>query len=80
MKPQEIKEARAAKIAEMRQINEAATAVNRDLSGEERSRFDTLDGEVRNLNARLADAERLTEYERLEERAEPINGGTFSRG
>lgn len=80
MKPQEVKEARAAKIAEMRQINEAATAANRDLTGEERRRFDTLDGEVRNLNTRLADAERLAEYERLEERAEPINGGTFRRG
>lgn len=80
MKPQEVKEARAAKIAEMRQINGAATAANRDLTGEERRRFDALDGEVRNLNTRLADAERLVEYERLEERAEPINGGTFRQG
>lgn len=80
MKPQEVKEARAAKIAEMRQINEAAAAASRDLTGEERRRFDTLDGEVRNLNTRLADAERLAEYERLEERAEPINSGTFRRG
>ena len=52
---------------------------NRDLSGEERKRFDALDGEVRGLNARLSDAEKLAEFERLEARAEPINANGVAR-
>ena len=70
----ELKETRSGKIAEMRQINESAANENRDLSGEERKRFDTLDGEVRGLNARLSDAEKLAEFERLEARAESVSG------
>lgn len=76
----DIKEMRATKIAEMRSINEAAAAASRDLTDDERQRFDGLDGEVRNLNTRLNDAERLAEYERLESRADPISGGTFRQG
>lgn len=64
----------------MRAINNAASDAGRDLSEGERTRFETLDGEVRNLNARLADAERLAEYERLEERAEPISAGALRTG
>lgn len=80
MTPQEFKEARASKISEMQQINGSATTANRDLTTEERQRFDVLDGEVRSLNTRLADAERVAEYERLEERAEAVSGDTFRRG
>ena len=80
MNIREIKEARAAKITEMRQINTTATTATRDLTADERQRFDALDGEVRKLNTRLADAERLAEYERLEERAEPVTEDTFRRG
>lgn len=74
MKLNEIREQRSGKIAEMRQINEAAGNDNRDLSGEERKRFDVLEGEVRGLNARLTDAEKLSEFERLETRGEIVSG------
>jgi len=53
MKLREMQEQRSGKIAEMREISEKAANDNRDLSGEERKRFDALDGEVRGLNARL---------------------------
>lgn len=74
MKLRELQEQRSGKIAEMRQINEQAANDNRDLSGEERKRFDALDGEVRSLNARLSDAEKLQEFERLEARGETVSG------
>jgi len=74
LKLNEIKEQRAGKIAEMRQINDKAAGESRDLSGEERKRFDALDGEVRSLSARLSDAEKLAEFERLEARADPVSG------
>lgn len=75
----ELKEQRAGKIAEMRQINEKATGEIRDLSGEERKRFDALDGEVRGLNARLSDAEKLSEFERLEANGEAVSGDAVTR-
>jgi len=75
----DLKEQRAGKISEMRQINEKAAAENRDLSGEERKRFDALEGEVRGLNARLSDSEKLAEFERLEARADTVHGDAVAR-
>ncbi|WP_127114017.1 phage major capsid protein [Shimia sediminis] len=75
----DLKEQRAGKIAEMRQLNDKAAEENRDLSGEERKRFDTLEGEVRGLNARLSDAEKLAEFERLEARGETVHGNGTER-
>ncbi|WP_299821336.1 phage major capsid protein [uncultured Jannaschia sp.] len=80
MKTQEIKEKRAAKIAELKTISTKAETENRDLSGEERTRFDALTGEVEGLNRRLTDAERLAEFERLEGRADTVTGSVERRG
>ncbi len=74
MKLNDLKENRAAKVAEMRALNEKAATGNRDLTDDERSRFDALDGEVRALNNRLSDAEKLAEFERLEASGEAVNG------
>ncbi|UWR22630.1 phage major capsid protein [Sulfitobacter sp. S190] len=75
----EIKEQRSAKIAEMTAIRDKAQGENRDLSGEERKRFDTLEGEVRGLNNRLTDAEKLAEFERLEAGGETVASGEERR-
>jgi HK97 family phage major capsid protein len=75
MKIQDIKERRSGKIAEMRSLNEKAQGENRDLSTEERTRFDALEGEVRGLSQRLTDAEKLAEFERFEASADPMHGG-----
>lgn len=74
-----LKEQRSGKIAEMRQINEAAAGESRDLSGEERKRFDALDGEVRGLTGRVNDAEKLSEFERLEARGDTVSGNHAER-
>ncbi|MEM7720741.1 MAG: plasmid mobilization relaxosome protein MobC [Pseudomonadota bacterium] len=52
----DLKEQRAGKIAEMTQIRDKAEGEKRDLSGEERKRFDALEGEVRALSSRLSGA------------------------
>jgi HK97 family phage major capsid protein len=77
MKLHDLREARAGKIAEMRAITEKAAGENRDLAGEERTRFDALDGEVRALGNRMSDADKMAEFERLEARAEPAGGGAM---
>ena len=79
MKINDLKEARAGKIAEMRAISDKAAAENRDLAGEDRKRFDALDGEVRALGNRLSDAEKLAEFERLEARADPVGDDAMRR-
>lgn len=79
MKIHDIKERRAGKIAEMRSLNEKAQGENRDLSTEERSRFDSLEGEVRGLSQRLTDAEKLAEFERFEASGDQVNGNSEMR-
>ena len=79
MKIKEIKETRSGKIAEMRSISDKAATENRDLSGEERKRFDTLDTEVTGLSARLNDAEKMVEFERLEARGDTVSGDSSER-
>lgn len=71
MKPFELKELRATKVAEMRGLIDAAQAANRDLADNERARFDALKGEVAGLDRRIGEAETLAELERRAE-AEPI--------
>lgn len=73
-----LREKRTAKVAEMRGLTDAAQAASRDLSQDERTRFDALEGEVRGLSNRITDAEKLAEFERLEERGEAVSG-TMSR-
>lgn len=77
MKINAIKETRAAKVAEMRKLNEKAQAEGRDLSTDERKTWDNLDTEVRTLSNRLTDAEKLAEFERLEASGEPAGDGEF---
>ena len=77
MKLNDLREKRAAKVAEMRAIADKAGAENRDLTSEERTKFDGLDGEVRTIEGNIGRAEKLAEFERLEERAERP-GGTHS--
>lgn len=70
MKLHELREARAKKVAELRQINEAANGG--ELSGEQRTRFDTLETEVRALDDKINRETRIAEYERTAA-ATPIN-------
>ena len=77
LKIAEMKEQRAGRIAEMRKIHEDAKGG--ELEGETRSRFDALDVEVSALNKRIADAEKLAEFERYEASAEPVSGGAAER-
>lgn len=69
-----LREKRTAKVAEMRALADAAQAASRDLSQDERTRFDALEGEVRGLSNQITDAEKLAEFERLEARGETVSG------
>lgn len=63
----------------MRTMHEEASGENRDLTTEERGRFDGLKGEVRTLGNRLTDAEKLAEFERFEARAETSTDAGMGR-
>ncbi|TPW32746.1 phage major capsid protein [Pararhizobium mangrovi] len=69
----DLKEQRAAKVSEMRAINEKALAANRDLDDGERTRFEGLETETRSLSDQIDRSERLAEFERYEERGEAVN-------
>jgi HK97 family phage major capsid protein len=74
MKLNDLKETRAAKIAEMRTINDKAMADNRDLDEGERTKFDALEKETRTLEDQIGRAEKLAAYERLEAAGERVGG------
>ncbi len=74
MKLHELKEARASKVAECRSLLDAAKG--QDLADEARKRFDTLEKEIRELDARIERETRVSEYERQSEAAETLNSGT----
>ena len=61
---------KAAKITELRAIHDKAEGEKRDLTPEERSTFEGLEGEATTLSGRIAREERLADAERLETRAE----------
>lgn len=69
----DLKETRAGKLSEMRTINEKALHDQRDLSGEERKRFDALDGEIRSLTDQIERSEKVAAFERVQD-AQPITG------
>jgi HK97 family phage major capsid protein len=75
----ELQELMSQKVAEMTKILEAAQGADRDLSGEERKRFSALEVEVRSLKNRVEDARKMTEFERLEQRGEPLGNGDQRR-
>lgn len=62
MKLHELREARAAKVRELRQISDAANG--NELGAEARAKFDTLETEVRQLDERINRETRIAEYER----------------
>ncbi|OWJ78549.1 phage major capsid protein [Haematobacter genomosp. 1] len=74
-----LRETRAAKVAEMRGLSDAALAANRDLDEGERRRFDVLETEVRGLAGRITDAEKIAEFERFEASGERVTGADMSR-
>lgn len=59
-----LREARAAKVAELRGLHKTAEDANRDLQPEERTRFTALEGEIEALDQRIRRAERADEMER----------------
>jgi len=70
----ELREQRAGKVAEMRGLVDTATNDNgRELSDNERARFDALKGEVAGLENRISQAETLADLERRAD-AEPVTG------
>ena len=71
MKLNDIKAERAEKLREMQSLTDKAGGENRDLSGEERTRFTALEGKVRALGNRLSDAEKQAEFERMEASGQP---------
>lgn len=75
----ELREKRAAKIAEMRTLNTKAMDDNRDLTDEERKQFDGLDKEVRGLDEQIGRAEKIAAFERLEADGEPVGGREMRR-
>ena len=60
-----LKEQRAAKIAEMRTINDKAMNDNRDLDKNERKQFDAIDKEARSIGEQIDRAEKLASYDRI---------------
>ena len=61
----QLKEHRAAKVAEMRALNEKALNDNRDLNDVEQKEWNDLNVEYRNLNGQLERAEKLASMERM---------------
>jgi HK97 family phage major capsid protein len=74
MKLNDLKEKRAAKIAEMRTMNDKAMNDNRDLDDGERTKFTALETETRTLEDQIGRAEKLAAYERLEATGERVGG------
>lgn len=58
-----LKEKRAAKMAELQGIIQAARSENREMSTEEETRFDTLEQEIEAMNGQIARAERVEAME-----------------
>lgn len=79
MKLTELKESRSDKIGRMSAINECADRENRDLRADERKEFDAIDAEVRQINERIGRAEKIAEFERLQEPGELVGGAEMHR-
>ena len=75
MKLHELLEQRAKKIAEMRTLQTTADTASRDLSDNERQRFDQIETEVRAINEKIERVQRLDALERSAA-ATPLNGDT----
>lgn len=71
---QNLKEQRAAKVTEMKAVNEKALSNNRDLDENERNQFDGLEKEVRAYDDQIKRAETLDQFERFEAPGENVIG------
>lgn len=70
----ELREKRAAKLAEMRALH------GKDkLEETEEQRFTALEKDVAEIDGQIAREERMAAFEREEQRGEPVNGGEFGR-
>ncbi|MCW2273316.1 phage major capsid protein [Rhodoblastus acidophilus] len=74
----ELKEQHCLKVAEMRGLIEAAEGAKRDLSEQEKTRFDALKSEASNLEERIKRAETFAEFERRAE-GSPVSGDPMTR-
>lgn len=70
----ELREKRAAKVAEMRTLH-----AKEKLETNEEQRFTALETEVSEIDGQIAREERMAAFEREEQRGEPVNGGEFDR-
>ncbi|ASQ05407.1 phage major capsid protein [Sinorhizobium meliloti WSM1022] len=70
----ELREKRAAKVAEMRALH-----AKDKLEDNEEQRFKALEKEVEEIDAQIAREERMAAYERQEERGEQVHGGELGR-
>lgn len=70
----ELREKRAAKVAEMRTLH-----TKDKLEANEEQRFTALETEVSEIDGQIAREERMAAFEREEQRGEPVNGGEFDR-
>lgn len=70
----ELREKRAAKVAEMRTLH-----AKDKLEENEEQRFKALETEVSDIDGQIAREERMATFEREEQRGEPINNGEFGR-
>lgn len=70
----ELREKRAAKVAEMRNLH-----AKDKLEDNEETRFKALEKEVEEVDAQISRETRMADYERQEERGEQVHGGEFGR-
>ncbi|MCD4514154.1 phage major capsid protein [Brucella pseudogrignonensis] len=70
----ELREKRAAKIAEMRTLH-----TKDKLESNEEQRFTALEAEVTEIDGQIAREERMSAFEREEQRGENVRGGEFDR-
>lgn len=70
----ELQEKRAAIVKEMKGLHAKGT-----LDGNEEVRFKAIETEVEAMDGQIAREKRMAEYERQEQRGEPVHGGEFDR-
>ncbi|MFT4002880.1 MAG: phage major capsid protein [Rhizobium sp.] len=70
----ELREKRAAKVAEMRTLH-----AKDKLEDNEEQRFRALETEVADIDGQITREEKMAAFEREEQRGEPVNGGEFGR-
>lgn len=69
----ELRQRRAAALAELRSLNEAAERETRDLSDNERTRFDALKKEIEDIDSRITRAVAVEDMERRAAAAATLN-------